>query len=466
MLWRNSKNAFSAGSNIGREQERKERLEKYSGTLNFREASTLINFINENVEILKTEKVRGIWDSGHPEWSANTLGRPSFCTDHAVFVEFDQFLLKIDYLFDSDLRMRVFPKENFPEGEEFYDVQDKSPAIRNDRLVLAENSVKEVIVQLFSHEFETEASGGSIRPEGGDYFSAIIMMFGETGLWIKPEAAEMDGYLDYELIDGAELETMVGNTQYTYKRIFVETEEEAVNNPRREFEELVAERGCEFENRINFNYYEWARKNSVAGSEIPMRLYNMNLKGRKISDIRFTSRVYNFSAECLEETISNLIRFYPEDIVKDLDFKRLPDEFPIPMVFKMDEPVLIKFEDGDVLEIFNPWEGKFIVSMNEIPWEAKGRINKENVNGSKICEFCKGATITEVRVAPGKDALGEDGILVVRLEWENEGGWKYAFLFQSRDFDYMELAATDRFGNVLKYPYAKVIESMYKFPEH
>lgn len=226
--------------------------------------------------------------------------------------------------------------------------------------------------------------------------------------------------------------------------------------------DFVAKVGCEPEPRLEFDFKEWNSHSTDDIDELQRRLDAMHLVGRTISDVRFLSHVYNMTDVGFDAIIDNITGIYPSEMYKD--YGHISEDFPIPLLFEMDEPVLFKFKDGDQFEILTPVEGSFNVGMNEIPWNAEARICSENVNGSRILEFSKGATITEIKVvkSAGRYFCDEDIMVIIELMKEGKYDCRFQFVFESECHDYMYFSVQTLYGKILNWPYIKVAQSIYK----
>lgn len=229
-------------------------------------------------------------------------------------------------------------------------------------------------------------------------------------------------------------------------------------------EALAKEVGCERESRMEFDYTDWDNQASTDISEMQKRIDNMKLVGRVIKDIRFTSYIYGERGSWFGNTLDDFAEAYCKnaEIGKGFEgiIENLPDNPKFELDFMMDDPVIIEFEDGNRFEILTFVEGSFIATMNELPWNVKGKVNIETINASKLIDFCKGGVITKVEVEGGKTDFAEDGVLVVRIFWKTDV--EYFFEFSSIAHDYMAVSVGNSNFEILRVPYKKALKSMYK----
>ncbi|WP_026660605.1 hypothetical protein [Butyrivibrio sp. AC2005] len=226
------------------------------------------------------------------------------------------------------------------------------------------------------------------------------------------------------------------------------------------FERIASEEGCSPEERVEFDFTPIDNEHTNDAQELRKRLDSMKLQGRVISDIRFTSHVYNLTEDEIGETLWRETRGYPNDLHNYISNpQNVDDNFPFPMWFEMDEPLLIRFEDGDQFEIFTEVEECYYVGMNRIPWNAKGKVNIENVNGSILFDIMKGAVITDVEVVMNSYPSGEEYIGSVRIRWKKEE--EYYLVIESECHDYMGVSLEECSGRIIKCPFSKIKQSLY-----
>ena len=232
------------------------------------------------------------------------------------------------------------------------------------------------------------------------------------------------------------------------------------------FEKMIKEVGCPREELEPYDFTEWDSRSTRDASELKSWIDPMNLPGRKIKDIRFISHVYNMSEDDIAEIIWNMTEGYPKELQQYLyEIEHVDDLFPFPLDVRMDEPVLVKFEDGDQFEILTSAEGRFKVNMNKIPWNAKGIVNQENVKGSVLFDLCIGAEIKDVKVETGKAVYGphegEGGIESVTIKLCRDTD-HFDMVFRSDLYDYMTVSIENYPRYPMFCPFIKVKQSLYK----
>ncbi len=141
-----------------------------------------------------------------------------------------------------------------------------------------------------------------------------------------------------------------------------------------------------------FSWRAWSAPVLFSPAEIRKRLDVLRLEGRKITDLKLVGLNYCLSYYHLE---SMLLKEPDEsgNNVQSIDL-----ETPIGICAEIDEPMLIRFEDGDVLEIMEETDGEHRISMNRIPWDIKAGTNLPNIDASIFFKDCIGRTIKTVEL--------------------------------------------------------------------
>ena len=143
-----------------------------------------------------------------------------------------------------------------------------------------------------------------------------------------------------------------------------------------------------YENGI-FCGHVWSAPIIFSPAELKRRLDGFRLEGRKIADLKLVGLNYCLSYDHLED----LLLKDTDGAEQEIDYEK-----HIGLYAEIDEPLLIRFEDGDVLEILEETDGEHLVSMNSIPWEIKAGTNLPNIDASAFFKDCIGRTITAVEL--------------------------------------------------------------------
>ncbi len=191
--------------------------------VSFCEATPLIDFIRANTKLFCRERINGIYTPGVILWEYRDSGERVFeAAENVIIIEFDNFVIKIDYHIASEIDIYIITREDFYRGKltGFHILGHKDiicnplPFDRNEYLECVNTPVKEIIIERFSHEFESIFSNETVRPDGGDYFDSIVFMTEENGLRLTPADAIHDGGLYYDVIDAKKINEIQDNNQY------------------------------------------------------------------------------------------------------------------------------------------------------------------------------------------------------------------------------------------------------------
>ena len=98
-------------------------------------------------------------------------------------------------------------------------------------------------------------------------------------------------------------------------------------------------------------------------------------------------------------------------------YVRIPADFSFPRCADLDEPILLRFEGGDTLEIDVSDAPAVRMSMNCIPWAIRAGVNLPNADGDILFSPCIGRRVTDVCLR----AVGDDGSLrAVTFTFDND----------------------------------------------
>lgn len=198
----------------------------YYNSIAFYDATTLIKFIKDNAERIKSESINGIYHTDSLSWFEHIPNKKTWSTDTCIIIEFETFVIQIDYYFSSHMLIKIVDRDGFYKGkltQDIYDYktmqQNPQPFEKVEDLNVINKPICEFIIERFSHEFEIDPSRRTVRLAGGDYFDSVIFMIGDIGIRLRPEESMMDGYLDYELFSRADVEELENHQDVFYERI-------------------------------------------------------------------------------------------------------------------------------------------------------------------------------------------------------------------------------------------------------
>ena len=127
-----------------------------------------------------------------------------------------------------------------------------------------------------------------------------------------------------------------------------------------------------------YSFWEWSAPVLQTPEEVMEKVKELKLEGRVIKDIVAVGFGYDIE-ECLEVSGSDKIQ------------KKA-------CVVTIDEPLLIEFEDGDVLGM-NFSEGSCVrMELNTLPLTLQAGVNQKNFNANRLFSRCIGDRIMSVEV--------------------------------------------------------------------
>lgn len=147
-----------------------------------------------------------------------------------------------------------------------------------------------------------------------------------------------------------------------------------------------------------FSAKEWSA-DVITSKKLRENIDRYELCGRKIKQIKLIGLSYYLTRNWIESAAYNQLEHLPEEErqVKS-EYKNIDPDMKFCRYSEIDEPILIEFEDGDVLEIEAPCDNKFRVSMNRIPFYINAGTNQPNVNSDILFSPCIGQTIASVEI--------------------------------------------------------------------
>ena len=167
----------------------------------FYEAASLMRFIEDNRKVFIGHAL--IYSSVY-FWHARFNGE---FIDEPFILESDNGFIDIDFRYPSEMTITVGTKDEFLRDKNYEKI------LRNRKPISAyvgtksyggpatdcaeDYTIVDIEVERFSHAFECEPSSGAIRPDGGDYFSEIVLTFRNgRKLFIRGSDAANDGYTE------------------------------------------------------------------------------------------------------------------------------------------------------------------------------------------------------------------------------------------------------------------------------
>lgn len=220
-----------------------------------------------------------------------------------------------------------------------------------------------------------------------------------------------------------------------------------------------------FENN-EFSWHSW----SADVLQTPQEVYDafdlLGVTGKKIVSIRAIGLGYNLGEELIEDYILSKTSESGQEcpVYDSTNWHTLPLSYP--RYARLDEPLLIVFDDGSRLEIDFSEGSSVRLSKNSIPVDIKPGTNANNFDAAKLFSCCIGANIVAVHVESSEELpifTGSYGMsisdkqlkYIERIDLQLTSGVQ---LQLSAFCDYCEIVATDATGKMLEINFADLRE--------
>lgn len=162
---------------------------------------------------------------------------------------------------------------------------------------------------------------------------------------------------------------------------------------------ILSKGNNKFTNNV-FSYWEWSAPILQTHNEIIAKLKELKLEGRTIKNIRCVGMAYNWRDDDIADSIYNVLdRMTPKqrcDLPNSKAF--LPEGVYLLRWIEIDEPLLIEFEDGDVLAIDYSEGSSVRIDMNTIPNNITFGTNSPTIHTDKLFGDIIGKQIVAVDI--------------------------------------------------------------------
>jgi len=198
---------------------------------------------------------------------------------------------------------------------------------------------------------------------------------------------------------------------------------------------------------------EWSAPTLTSYTKIANHLDSMHLDGRRIKDIRILGLCFGHREQDIEDYAYNHL---PDNMAEDQkiaasNYDAISEEMKMLRFACIDEPLLIKFENGDVFEIEAPWAREYRFSMNHIPWDIKTSWYCSNVDAGILFSPVLGQTVVETELHVKRIIRNQfheyeyaENVTEIILWLENGIGLSFSSLA-----DYSYISCVDKRHNVL-----------------
>lgn len=207
---------------------------------------------------------------------------------------------------------------------------------------------------------------------------------------------------------------------------------------------------------MEFNFREWNVPLIQEPNELMKKLKELNIKGKKITSIRCVGLCYNLSEDMVED---HAYRYYEENNIENFEelsnYENILSDTPFTRYVKIDEPIIIYFDDGDRLEIDFSEASSIKIGKNSLPENVEFSINAPNADMNIVFSNCIGKAIKRFEVIMSdklySDYTGSQGI----PEPENESSYISMFRILLDEGVYIEFNSFVDYGEVAVYQYGK-----------
>lgn len=148
-----------------------------------------------------------------------------------------------------------------------------------------------------------------------------------------------------------------------------------------------------------FSFWEWSAPILQTPEEVLQKLKELHLEGRVVKDVIAVGMGYGWTEDNLLEMRypPDRKRSFVEKLFSDAE-QFLASDFRYRCVATVDEPLLIVFENGDVLGISFDEGSSVRMELNTIPVDIQPGINYKNFHANRLFQDLIGKTVLEARV--------------------------------------------------------------------
>ncbi len=227
---------------------------------------------------------------------------------------------------------------------------------------------------------------------------------------------------------------------------------------------------------FEFSARAWSAKRMTDPEEIRHAISLLHLEDRTIEQIKFIGLCYNLRRDNLEDCVYNYYdqigEMEEEEKQRKSDYDNIDPQYSFYRWAEIDEPLLIRFADGDCFEIKAPFAAAYRFSMNKIPWNISAGINQPNAEANTVLGPAIGKTIVAVEIdkaskdsAPSyfEDFLAgdlEEYVAGIILRLEDGSGIR---VYGDLDFTWVEYIGSD--NETAGIPFKELKEGLFNFED-
>lgn len=148
-----------------------------------------------------------------------------------------------------------------------------------------------------------------------------------------------------------------------------------------------------------FSFWEWSAPVLQKPEEVMEKIRELRLVGRVVRDIRAVGMGYGWSWNDPDDLIPRAARYAGKERLYSGLRLPLPNRYRFERSVQIDEPILIAFEDGDILGIDFSEGSSVRMDLNTIPWDIQPGTNQKNFHANRLFADLIGKPITAVELS-------------------------------------------------------------------
>ncbi len=159
---------------------------------------------------------------------------------------------------------------------------------------------------------------------------------------------------------------------------------------------------------MEFEFNEWNVPLIQEPNILMNKLKNLDVRGRKIVNIKCVGICYNLDEDDIEDYVYN---YYNKQGAKNLhelsEYENIDGKVPFSRFVEIDEPIIFYLDDGNRLEIEFSEASSIKLGKNSLPEDITFGINKPNANVNVVFSNCLNSEIIGFKVIM-EDELSAD----------------------------------------------------------
>lgn len=163
---------------------------------------------------------------------------------------------------------------------------------------------------------------------------------------------------------------------------------------------MILSKGSNNFSNNTYSYWEWSAPILQTYDEVLTKFKELKLEGRIIKSIRCVGMAYNWTDENIADSVYNVVSGMSNEQRKSLKNSRafLPEGIYLLRWAEIDEPLLIEFEDGDILAIDYSEGSSVRIGMNTIPRDISFGTNRPTIHADRLFNDIIGKEIVAVDI--------------------------------------------------------------------